>query len=308
MSAPKKNKKTPLKFIEYVFIRIFYFCLSIIPFRIRAFLTEKLGLLLYYLVSSYRKKVLDNLSYAFPEKPHEWKIKTAKQNFRNLGRFLSEFVQLKYLSNSFYKKWLVVDEEAIKNEIKDGCIAILGHLGNWEWYGAYTASFWPDKVYTLAKRQSNYWADKFIDKIRQVQGLKIIYTNESPVKIMRKARAKKVLAFIADQDASRKGIYVKFMGQPAATFMGPAIFARTADLPVCFFWSYHDEKKRLVLKSEKVKMPNIDKEKDPHKWEIEFTKNWVRLLEEKAKENPQDYFWVHSRWKTKPFPEDVVYE
>ena len=302
------QKKTVSKYIEYLFLRIFYFSLSLIPFRARAFLTERVGIMLYYLVSGYRKRVINNLTCAFPEKSEEWKIKTAKKNFRNLGRFLSEFVQLKSLNKSFYKRWLVADEEAIKNEIKDGCIAILGHLGNWEWYGAYTASFWPDKVYTLAKRQSNPWADKFIEKIRGIQGLKIIFTNESPVKIMRKIRANKVLAFIADQDAGRKGIYIKFMGRPAATFMGPAIFARSCDLNVCFFWSYHDEKKRLVFKSQKVKLPDIDKEKYPEKWEIEFTRNWVKLLEEKAKENPEDYFWVHSRWKTQPSSEDTIYD
>ncbi|MDH5717532.1 MAG: hypothetical protein OEZ22_07820 [Spirochaetia bacterium] len=300
-------KKKIIKFIEFIIVRLIFFLFSIVPFSLRVIITEKIGLSLYYLSKKYRNKVLENLSFAFPEKDNKWKTHTAKKNFMNLGRFFSEFIQLNHLSKKFLAKWFVVDDEELKDELKDGCIAILGHLGNWEWIGVYAGMFWEDKVFTLAKPQSNPWSNRFIDKIRTKYGLKIIYTNESSLKIFRKIKETKVLGFIADQDAGSRGKFFSFLGRAASTFMGPANFARMGNLPAFFYWSYRDEKKRLVLKSQKISLPAIDKEKYPEKWEIEFTKAWVKLLEEKAKKHPEDYFWVHSRWKTKPKNNDIVY-
>ncbi|MCB1327546.1 MAG: lauroyl acyltransferase [Leptospiraceae bacterium] len=300
--ARKRSSRSPGKFTEYVFLRFVAFGLLLIPFRLRAFLLERLALILGRLSSNARTRVAQNIKQAFPEKSTEWHEQIARQNFLNLGRMAAEFLQGPRINDRFFKKWFVLkpDAKTHKRCYDGGGILVLGHLGNWEWKGVAITRTGSRDLYVLAKRQGNFWSNKWIEDTRGKQNIKLLYTDESPRAIFRLLKEKTLIGFISDQDAGKSGEFVPFLGRLASTYQGPALFARKADVPLYFLWSYHDEKRRLVYELQEFPRPNLDPRADPEAWDRAFTISWVKLLEEKIRLHPGDYYWIHRRWHTQP--------
>lgn len=301
MATSKRHQRSVKKFIEYAVLRIITFPLLWMPFRLRARALEGMCLAMGRLSRSARERVLGNIRAAFPDESPEWHAKIARANFRNLGRLAAEFLHDPYVNDRFHDKWFVLkpDPETHRRCWERGGILVLGHLGNWEWKGVSITRNGPNPLYVLAKRQSNPWSNDLIARVRGSQNIKLIYTDESPRIIFKLLKEKALIGFISDQDAGQNGEFVPYFNRLASTYQGPALFARKTDAPIYFLWSYHDEQRRLVFEIKEMERPDCDP-KDAEEWQRQFTWNWVRLLEEKVREHPEDYFWIHRRWHTRP--------
>ena len=307
MAISKRHRRSPGKFFEYIFMRAIIGPLMLLPFRLRARLLEAMTILLGRVSRNGKARVLGNIRAAFPDKPAEWHERVARENYRNLGRLAAEFLHDPYVDDKFHERWFVLkpSPEYHRQCWDRGGILVLGHLGNWEWKGVSITRNGSNPLYVLAKRQTNPWSNDFIARVRGSQNIKLLYTDESPRAIFKLLKEKALIGFIADQDAGKSGTFVPFMNRLASTFQGPALFARKTDAPIYFLWSYHDEQRRLVFEIQEMERPQCDP-KDAAEWERQFTWNWVRLLETKVREHPEDYFWVHRRWRTQPEnPEEV---
>ncbi len=289
------------KLVEYLIVRIFDGLLSLVPFGLRVLLTEKLGILLYYLSRRYRELVLGHLAQAFPERDASWRSRVARANFAHMGRLISEIQQTPRITESFFRRWFVVlpNRETQEQMFREGGICILGHLGNWEWYGVVGSRLRGGPIYTLVKRHTNYWSNAYLERSRNRQGMELIYVDQNPILGVKLLRRGEVVAYTSDQDARSHGIFVPFLGKPASTFIGPAVTARNADVPIWFLWSHRDERGRLVFEAERLPRP-ASPLGDVEAWEREFTETWTRKLEEKIRLHPECYLWAHNRWKTQP--------
>lgn len=289
------------KFLTYVFVRWFDFWLGLIPFGPRAYLTERFGLLIYHTSSRYRNLVLRHLLQAFPESDEAWRERVARANFRHMGRLLAEIQHTPRINESFFRRWFVARPAGEEHAeiFRKGGIAILGHLGNWEWHGVAASRLAGRPVHALVKRHPNFWSNRFLEESRGSQGVKIIYVDQNPIIGVKLLRRGEYVAYTSDQDARSHGMFVEFMNRPASTFMGPAVTARHTDVPIHFLWSYRDERFRLVFEYEELPRPKSDPA-DIEAWEREFTETWTRKLEEKIRLHPEYYLWAHNRWKTQP--------
>ena len=235
----------------------------------------------------------------------EEKEKLKKEVFRRLGYLGAEIVSTPLLSKErFLRKWVLIpEEEKLRQYFQKGGVFITGHIGNWEWFGKIASYLRGEKIYAFAKRQANYWSNRYIEKTRNQAGIILIYTDESPKRVLRLLKNGEVIGFIADQDAGRSGEFFWFLNRYASTFMGPAYFARVSKAPVYFMWSYRNSEGKLVFHGEELEVPSYDL--PPREWEKELTRRWVRRLEEVVKEHPEDYFWLHNRWRTQPSKKDI---
>ncbi|WP_293443926.1 lysophospholipid acyltransferase family protein [Persephonella sp.] len=259
---------------------------------------ENIGNLFWNL--GYRKDVImKNLDIAFPEKSKEWKNRIGKKSLQNIGRTLSEFPKIpQYVENRQINKIFVVEKgEDILRE-KGSKIIITAHIGNWEVGGAGLVSRYGDLV-SLAYRMKNKKLNDLINSIRRASGLKIIF-HDQPLKDFVKAlKEGKRVVFLADQNALRhRGVFVDFFGLPASTVVFPAKLAYRYNVPVVFAYQYFDYK-------EKIYRADIKKISwEPSKDKEESIKNLVQIytkeIENAAKKYPDQYFWVHKRWKTRP--------
>lgn len=257
------------------------------------------------------KRILGALHTAFPEAEDDFIPSIYRNNLKFLARMAVDFEEGPRMNENFKKEHFVYEpsQEKYAQMCQKGGILILGHLGNWETNGvAITRLLETNELYVLAKRQTNSLTNSWIEKTRGANNIKLIYTDESPRIILSLLKKGHLVAFIADQDAGKTGLFLPFLGKLASTFLGPAVFSRNTNVPIHFMWSRYREDGKIVFGFSPLEKPNLDPKNEPEEWEKEFTYRWVKLLEEKIKEHPTSYFWLHRRWKRQPENPKEVWE
>ena len=109
----------------------------------------------------------------------------------------------------------------------------------------------------------------------------------------------KLLAFVGDQDAGRKGIFVDFFGQPASTYKSIGLLAMAVECPIVVGYARRIKRfGRYEVGVQRVIQPHDWQTKaDPLRW---ITQEYTRAIEEFVREAPEQYLWIHRRWKSQP--------
>ncbi|WP_242462860.1 lysophospholipid acyltransferase family protein [Persephonella atlantica] len=278
----------------YLFAKTFFSFSSKLSRETALELGEKIGSTFWRL--GYRKKViLKNLDIAFPEKEKEWKEKTGEKSLQSIGRTLVEFPKLpEYVKNKDIDRIFVIEEgEEILKE-KGGKIIVSAHIGNWELGGAGISRKY-GKIVSLAYRLKNKKLNSLITQIRESSGMKIIF-HDQPLKDFLKAlREGMTIVFLVDQNALRhRGVFVDFFSLPASTVSFPAKLSAKYGYPIIFSYQYYDFKTRIYKGV--VKNLEIPDRKDVKS----IVQSYTKEVEIAVRKHPEQYFWVHKRWKTRP--------
>jgi Kdo2-lipid IVA lauroyltransferase/acyltransferase len=285
--------------IEYLSVVSALPFLLIIPYRIRCKIGEYIGLAIYYILKSRRTIAFNNVSGSFPDKNYLWYKKICRDSFRHLGISAMEFVQLKKFNIKFINKFITIEGEEYINEAfahGKGIIGICPHLGNWEYVAAYIAlKGYP--VSAIMKRQSNRYINNLIERLRTSFGIELIYKSRAGFPVIRALKKNRIVAFVADQDAGKNGIFVDFLSRPASTAQGPARFALSYNSPAMIFAGVREKNGKIkIIISPILK---FDYNKNNKTVIFKNTTQWTQAIEEYIKKYPEQYFWMHQRWKTK---------
>ena len=196
----------------------------------------------------------------------------------------------------------VVGFEALREAAAEGrgAVVISGHLGNWEVAAAAVAARGvPMDV--AAHLQKNPLFYRHMAELRDRFGLTVIVKNEAFRLVPQALAAGRVVALIADQNMRKRGVFVYFFGRAAATAKGPALFALRTGAPVFFGVAVrkpgYPSRYRVIIERVPVGggAPTADAIRD-------LTQRHVSKLEARIRETPNQYFWQHRRWKTRPEP------
>lgn len=177
-----------------------------------------------------------------------------------------------------------------------GAIVISGHVGNWEILGqAIAAAGYP--IATVAKPAYDPRVTRWLDQWRSRHGLKIVWRDQNSGKaILRALRTNTLMAFLIDQDTKTAGAYVPFFGRPAFTPTTPAALALRTGAPVIFCW-HHRRGKQHRITIERVGFePSRDRERDV----VALTTLLTARLEEVIRAVPEQWVWMHRRWRSHP--------
>ncbi|NPA12781.1 MAG: lipid A biosynthesis acyltransferase [Aquificae bacterium] len=261
---------------------------------------EGLGNLLWK--AGYRKSVImRNLDIAFPERDKHWKEEIGRLSLQNIGRTLVEFPKLpEYVKSGEIDRIFQIEEGEELLREKGSKILITAHIGNWELGGA-GLSYKYGNVVSLAYRIKNSGVNQLITEIRQKAGLKIIFHDQPLKDFVKAVREGKTLVFLADQNALRhRGVFVDFFSLPASTIIFPARLSIKYKVPILFAYQYFD----YNTKTYRGRVKRIQTSQDIR----ETVQLYTKAIEEAVKEHPDQYFWVHKRWKTRPEGEpETVY-
>ena len=240
------------------------------------------------------------LAAAYPEQDAAWIRATARACYLHFGREVAEIARLfesgpEAVSGSLSLETGAGDHvERMRAGV--GTIVVTGHLGNWEIAGAFLSSLGVP-VAAVVKRQSNSRFDTWLQGARRMTGVEPIYMEEAARRVPRILGAGTSVAMVADQAAGAGGEIVTFFGRPASTFRGPARLALATGAPLVYGSLVRDE---MVyrMEIEACEAPDSAASEPAAARERRLTEDWVRRLETRVREVPEQYLWFHRRWKS----------
>jgi len=278
--------------ITYIFLKTLAFCLRISPQWIKTLFSNILYTILYYFVPIRKKKVFHNLKLAFPDKSSSWYLITAKDSYKF---FINNFVHFLSFPKSFLKSTLNIKGQNLLNTTlnkENGIIFVSGHFGAWEILAAWLGyNKYP--VSAVATKQGNRGADKFFLELRSQFGMKHIYRKSSLDNMYDVLECGEILALVSDQDAKKRGVFVKYFNQQASTPKGAARFHIESGAPVIFTICYQNKLNNYTIEFHPIKI-------DSGATIESITQSYTSILEKYIRRFPEQYFWWHRRWKTKP--------
>lgn len=258
-------------------------------------------------VMPFRKAVvLSQLRMAFPDMSESERTALLPEIYTNLMAFGLEMLNLARSTPADVEALMESRIENISHlsewrEKKQGFVLVTAHMGNWEWAGAYLASHGIE-VAGAAKPMHDPVGEKFIRTTRERFGVNATSTRLSPrqvtahlIKIIKRGGT---AALPADQDARHAGIFVDFLGHPAATFTGPAWLSYRLGVPIIPTWGIRTPEGRLRYVWDEPIWPDTKAEMEGEVRRL--TEYHVRSLERTVRAHPAQYLWFHRRWKTQP--------
>ena len=267
----------------------------------------------YPLLGKLRRVGTRNLEIAYPEKSVAEREEILKKSFKNLGRILGEFSQFNKFTPEKLRDIIEFQFDEKEREIYEraksvgrGAIIISPHLGNWELLVlAYSALVEP--ISYLARPLDNPLIEQMTVDLRTRFGNRPINKSDSVTTAIKILRDGGILGILADVNAHPKeGVFVPFFNIPACTSSGVAMLARRTNaiiVPMCGAWD--ETKKKYIAVHESVIEPTITKnrEHDILTTTAEFTAAVERLI----RRFPDQWLWIHKRWKTRPPGEPDLY-
>lgn len=286
--------------VEYVVFKGLFLSTRLMPRFFLLWCGRMLGFFVGRIVGFRRGIILDNLHHAFPEKDRSWHRATAQAFYRHLGMTLMEFLASGHRSPADLEKTVQLDGwENVSPllEAGQGVVFLSGHFGNFELILPWAAAA-RIPAFGVAKPQRNKLIDKFHNSLRAREGVGIIPTGGSVPRLLKVLEEGKSVGLLGDQDAGGKGLFVEFMNRPASVHQGPARLAVNSGCPVVMVFMHRQPDHSHVLKILPPIMP--DPQLDTKAAVQELTRRHTALLEEVIRSQPEMYYWIHRRWKTRP--------
>lgn len=288
------------RYYLYYLGRAVAFIFTIIPLKIGLSVASALGTLAFYALPRYRNLTIDNLKSAFGNEKSETELKAiAKGVFRNLGKNAVELVNLPKFNKPVMDRYVGfrnrerLDDAYAKGK---GVIVLTAHFGSWELMAAALRENNCPGV-TIGRRIYFKKYDEFLNRLRKSRDVEVIYRDESPRKMLKTLRQNWIVGIVADQDVdSVDGVFVNFFGLPAYTPSGPVALARASGAVLLPVFIIREGYGHILAIDEPVELRDTgDKEKDL----IYNTQKWSNVVESYVRRYPEQWVWMHRRWKTK---------
>jgi KDO2-lipid IV(A) lauroyltransferase len=198
------------------------------------------------------------------------------------------------------KRTTVVGLDAMRAALTkgNGVVLVSGHLGNHE-IGAAALAARGIPLDGVAQRQANPLFDASLIAARERLGFHVIDRRHATRLGLKSLRRGHVLAFVADQNAGRAGIFVPFFGRLASTHRGAALFAVKAEAPLFLGTSLRKDNGYEV----RLHPIEVSREGDLDDVVYRLTHAFTQRLEAVVRSAPEQYLWLHRRWRTRP-PEE----
>jgi len=263
----------------------------------------------FHLARRQRRSGLRNLQLAFPEMSDTERERILRGCFRNLGRLLVEFTHFPDLNRTNISQFVVHD--GLENYLEGlrrgrGVIFMTAHFGSWE-LSSFAHAVYGFPLKFIVRPIDNPRVETLISSYRTSSGNVPIARRNAARDVLKALRQNEAVGILFDQNTTRnEGVFADFFGIPAATTPAIARFAlRTgaAVVPGLLIWDEALQKHRLRLDPPVDLIDSGDLEQDV----LENTRRFNKILEGYVREYPDQWLWIHRRWKTRPEGERSLY-
>jgi len=283
----------------YILFRAIIALLNLLPLKVLFALGEAGGSIAWAMAWSYRSLALRNVRLAFGNTMTEPDArKLVHRHFRRISANVLAGIKLssmpiEQLAALISTENLEPAEAAFAG--RRPVVLVLSHLGNWEMLAQLLPKYGPDvRKSTVYQTLRNRFIDEYIRKVRSRTGLELFERSKGFKGLVELLRGGGGVGILSDQHAGNHGVWTPFFGRLASTTSLPALLAKRTGAALVPAAMYTDGKARWRLVFETP----IDSRSGSIE---ELTATLNRVVEAQIRRAPEDWFWVHNRWKT-PIP------
>jgi Kdo2-lipid IVA lauroyltransferase/acyltransferase len=268
-----------------------------------------LGLTVYAFHGRLRRVGQRNLTLAFPEMPPRERCRLLRGEFISLGRQLAEFCLFPRFTRENVSRVVVYDgfenfERAYARG--KGVLFLTGHLGAWE-LSAFAHSLQGHPLSIVMRSLDNPHIDAFVERYRTMHGNRTVDKDDSVRSLLAAMRAGETVGILMDTNMTPpQGVFVDFFGIPACTASGLARIALRTDAAVVPGFTVWDSKlRKYILRFDPA--VELIRTNDNEADIVANTAKFTKVIEDFIRRYPDQWLWVHRRWKTRPEGQPPLY-
>ncbi len=298
-----KPRSRELDYLVYLLLRVLICVIQALPFPLALWLADGFAWLAYRVDRRHRKVAEENLQHAFPEQSS---ITEQTAIVRSVYRhFLTMLIEILFLprilhTTNWHRHLKLRGGKRIVSALLSGrpLWLVTAHFGNWE-IGGYVLGLFGFTTHAIARPLDNRYLDDFLRSFRERTGQRLL-AKKGDFEHMEEILAHGgVIATLGDQDAGRKGLFVDFFHRPASTHKVIALLALEYNVPILVIGvprvgkglHYEVRGEALICPEDYQGRPDAV---------LAMTQRFTDVLESMIREIPEQYFWLHRRWKHQP--------
>ena len=261
------------------------------------------GFFTWHILLKEQAKTLQHLRQAFRFEKSDKELRLiGLRVFQNLGKTAVDVLRMQKVLNGSVPiecSKAVFQKIDLARSKGNGMICLTAHFGNWELItgfiikSGYTGTVIGKKIYYEP-------FNRVLENIRLKTGAQIIYRDQSPKLILKTLKRNELIGILPDQDVdSIEGVFIRFFGEWAYTPTAPAKISLASGAPILPLFMARDGSGYQLLSDELI-WPDEYRELEREEAVLQITKRWSKVIENAIRQRPEQWAWMHRRWKTRP--------
>ena len=294
---------------EYWAVRALLGCLGAMPRGAARFLGGCIGLAAWALQPRLRRVGLRNLALAFPERSEAERRRILRASLKALGWQLAEFAQMSRYSAAqaqTFIRYQGLEHYLAARAHGNGVFVLTAHLGAWE-LSSFFHSLMGYPMSVVIRRLDHARVDALVNGIRTLHGNRVLHKDDFARGLLKAIHGGETVGILMDTNMTPpQGVFVPFFGKEACTAAGlarVALRSGAAVLPGFLLWEAAERRYALQFGPELTLVRTGNAEEDA----VANTALFTRTLEDYIRRYPEQWLWVHRRWKTRPAGQESFY-
>jgi KDO2-lipid IV(A) lauroyltransferase len=299
-----------IEWCQYAAVWLILKTLGTLPRAVARALAVSATKLLFWTQPKLRRTAEFNLRLAFPEWTDAHRSDVIRKMVRYLAWMAVEFARFPRLTKDNIEELVILDghENFLEGHRRGkGVLYLTGHIGAWE-LSSFAHALYGYPLHYMARPLDNKRLDALVNQYRCASGNKPIFKNESARAMLKILKDSGTVGILADQNTlPAEGVFVDFFGKSACTTTGlarVALHTEAAVVPGYACWDETIRKYRLRFEPPVELIETGDAEQDV----FENTQRFAKVIEEIIRKHPEQWVWIHKRWKTRPTGEAALYD
>jgi KDO2-lipid IV(A) lauroyltransferase len=289
-----------MSLLQYILLNLFRFTVVSLPFHRAQRFGKSIGTFMFRYAPVRKKLVMDNLRAAFPKKNDDDITAIALLNYQNIVETFCEAFWISGMDEQRVREVVrIPDSEKKKmDEILGrgkGLIVLSGHITSWELIALAVGLLTGHPLQMIIKKQHNPYVDRMMNALRSKFNNTVVDMDRAPREIIKRLRDGGTVAMLADQSGPEEGLFVNYFGRPTSTHVGPAIFSLRTGAPIMMVYGIRTADGTFDVWFEEVPTNDLQGSDDDKIRTI--TERHVHLLEGFVRKHPDQWLWMHKRWK-----------
>jgi KDO2-lipid IV(A) lauroyltransferase len=305
MAVMAKLRSVWIDLAVYLAVRLLVCVIQALPLGAAQVLSAGAAWLAYHIDRRHRLVAIENLRHSYPDLGERAIDRLVREVYRHFCLLLVEIIHLpRKVHPTNWKQFVGYASEADGRRAVSYLLSgqpvllLTGHFGNWE-MGGYMMGLLGFKMFAIARPLDNQYLDRFLRGFREATGQKVLAKKGDFDNIEAVLASGGTLATMVDQDAGARGPFVEFFGRPASTHKAVALLALEHNVPLMVAGTARSGRAmRYQVHIEDFIRPQ---EYAGHPDAVRaITQRFTTALERVVRRFPEQYFWLHRRWKHQP--------